>query len=380
MDRFAAISEYIGDRIARCYGRDASVIYPPVDTRFFTPGGPRDDYFLAASRWVPYKRIDLIVESFRQMPDRRLIVVGDGPEAPRVRAAAGPNVEFVGEVARERLRELLRRARAFIFAAEEDFGILPVEAQACGTPVIAYRRGGVLETVRGLEAAQPTGVFFDEQILRGNRSRGATVRRTGRKHRPDRMPSKCRALRGNAFPCRVPGVCQQRMDRIRVGRSDNVRMARSVLKPYATLFAGVLRASDPVVTVAVGLAAYRAYLGSFRPPEHYVFFIAGGAFAVAALFPIFRLYQPQRGIGFADELRQLLLAWLLVAAITGIGIFATKTGDDYSRVWVIELAYRWTACDGHGTNLDAACAPQPAAAGPQSAAHRNRRSRDARER
>jgi glycosyltransferase involved in cell wall biosynthesis len=163
VDRFAAISGYICDRIARCYSRDASVIYPPVDTLFFTPGGLRDDYFLAASRWVPYKRIDLIVESFGRMPDRRLIVVGDGPEAPRVRAVGGSNVEFVGEVSRERLRELLRSARAFIFAAEEDFGILPVEAQACGTPVIAYRRGGVLETVRGLDASRPTGVFFDDQ-------------------------------------------------------------------------------------------------------------------------------------------------------------------------------------------------------------------------
>jgi putative colanic acid biosynthesis UDP-glucose lipid carrier transferase len=111
-------------------------------------------------------------------------------------------------------------------------------------------------------------------------------------------------------------------------------MPRSVLKPYATLFAGILRAIDPVVTVAVGLAAYRAYLGSFLPPEHYILFIAGGAFAVAALFPLFRLYQPQRGMEFADELRQLLLAWLVVAAIAGIGIFATKTGDYFSRVWV----------------------------------------------
>ena len=112
---------------------------------------------------MPYKRVDLIVSAFRDLPQRRLIVVGDGPERQRVRDAAGPNVEFVGEVPRERLRELLRGARAFLFAAEEDFGILPVEAQACGTPVIAYGRGGSLETVRGLDAAAPTGAFFARQ-------------------------------------------------------------------------------------------------------------------------------------------------------------------------------------------------------------------------
>ena len=112
---------------------------------------------------MPYKRVDVIVSAFRSLPDRRLVVVGDGPDATRVRAAAGPNVEFTGEVTRERLRELLRGARAFVFAAEEDFGILPLEAQAVGTPVIAFGRGGVLETMRGLDDRTPTGVFFAEQ-------------------------------------------------------------------------------------------------------------------------------------------------------------------------------------------------------------------------
>jgi glycosyltransferase involved in cell wall biosynthesis len=128
----------------------------------FSPG-PREDVYVTASRWVPYKRVDLIVAAFRALPGRRLVVVGDGPEAPRVRAAAGPNVEFVGEVARDRLRDLLRAARAFVFAADEDFGKLPVEAQACGTPVIAYGRGGALETVRGPDDPRPTGLFFPTQ-------------------------------------------------------------------------------------------------------------------------------------------------------------------------------------------------------------------------
>jgi glycosyltransferase involved in cell wall biosynthesis len=163
VNAFVANSEFIRARIRRCYGRDATVIAPPVDTDFFTPGSDRRDGFVTASRWVPYKRVDVIVAAFRELPAERLVVVGDGPEAARVRAAAGPNVVFAGEVSRERLRELLRGARAFLFAAEEDFGILPVEAQSVGTPVIAYGRGGVLETVRGLDDPAPTGVFFAEQ-------------------------------------------------------------------------------------------------------------------------------------------------------------------------------------------------------------------------
>jgi len=165
---FVANSEFVARRIARCYDRKATVIYPPVDVRFFTPGeGVAEpagrEYYFAASRWVPYKRMDLVAAAFRALPGRRLVIAGDGPEAARVRRAAGPEVEFVGEVPRERLRELLRGARAFVFAAEEDFGILPVEAQACGTPVIAYGRGGALETVRGGETATATGMFFDAQ-------------------------------------------------------------------------------------------------------------------------------------------------------------------------------------------------------------------------
>lgn len=165
---FVANSEHIRERIERCYGRAATVVYPPVDTEFFRPGtestppGSRR-YFLTGSRWVPYKRVDLIVAGFRALPDRQLIVAGAGPESGRIRRAAGPNVQFVGEVSRERLRELLRNARAFVFAAEEDFGIMPVEAQACGTPVIAYGRGGVVETVVPMGQANATGLLFDAQ-------------------------------------------------------------------------------------------------------------------------------------------------------------------------------------------------------------------------
>jgi glycosyltransferase involved in cell wall biosynthesis len=162
---FIANSQFVRDRIARCYGRDADVIYPPVDTVFYTPSPdtPRGDYYLAASHWVPYKRLDVIVDAFAHLPDRRLVVAGTGPQTAAAMAGAPGNVRFEGEVDRERLRELMRGARAFVFAAEEDFGIVPVEAQACGTPVIAFGRGGARETVRDETEAQPTGVFFAEQ-------------------------------------------------------------------------------------------------------------------------------------------------------------------------------------------------------------------------
>jgi glycosyltransferase involved in cell wall biosynthesis len=163
VDAFVTLSRFIAERIERAYGRDSTVIYPPVDTDYFTPEGPREDFYLTASRFVQYKRIDLIAEAFRLLPDRRLIIVGDGPDAAKIRAAVGPNVTLFGRQSRSALRDYLRRARAFIFAAEEDFGIAPVEAQACGTPVIAYGAGGALETVRAAPFPAPTGLFFEEQ-------------------------------------------------------------------------------------------------------------------------------------------------------------------------------------------------------------------------
>lgn len=168
---FLAISDFIAERIRRAYGRSARILFPPVDTEFFRPGtdaerSPAETYWLTASRFVPYKRIPLIVEAFAGMPSRRLLVVGDGPERPRVESAArgAANVTLLGQVPRERLRELLQGARAFVFAAEEDFGIAPVEAMACGVPVVAYGRGGARETVQG-DPTSPgcTGVYFEAQ-------------------------------------------------------------------------------------------------------------------------------------------------------------------------------------------------------------------------
>jgi len=165
VDHYIANSAFVARRIRKIYGRHASVIHPPVDVEAFVPGGAREDYYVTVSRLVPYKRVPLIAEAFAKMPDRKLIIVGTGPELDKVRKAAGPNVQVVGHLPFEAMRRTMQQARAFLFAAEEDFGISVVEAQACGTPVIAYGRGGALETVRDEKSAMPTGLFFAEQSV-----------------------------------------------------------------------------------------------------------------------------------------------------------------------------------------------------------------------
>ena len=163
VDHFVANSEFIARRIWKVYRREATVIYPPVDVQGFGLQEDKEEFYLTASRLVPYKKVPTIVEAFRHLPGRRLVVVGEGGDMRKVRALAGPNVEILGYQPTAALRDLMQRAKAFVFAAEEDFGIAPVEAQACGTPVIAFARGGALETVRGSDHAQPTGVFFHSQ-------------------------------------------------------------------------------------------------------------------------------------------------------------------------------------------------------------------------
>jgi glycosyltransferase involved in cell wall biosynthesis len=168
VDRFVANSRHIADAIERCYGRKADVVAPPVDVERFAAAAdargtaPREGY-VTVSRLVPYKRVDVLVEAFRALPERKLTVVGDGPERPRLEALAGPNVEFAGAQGNAETARRVAAARAFVFAAEEDFGIAPVEAQAAGTPVIAFGRGGVRESVRGPDDIAPTGLFFDAQ-------------------------------------------------------------------------------------------------------------------------------------------------------------------------------------------------------------------------
>lgn len=164
VDHFVANSHFIARRIKKVYGRNADVIYPPVNVERFDFCDKKDEFYLTASRLVPYKRVDLIVEAFTAMPEKKLVVIGDGTEMSKIKLKAGKNIEILGYQSDMVMQEYMQKAKAFVFAAEEDFGITPVEAQACGTPVIAFGKGGTLETVRPLgEVEKPTGVFFDNQ-------------------------------------------------------------------------------------------------------------------------------------------------------------------------------------------------------------------------
>ncbi|MCX6997305.1 MAG: glycosyltransferase [Kiritimatiellaeota bacterium] len=160
VDRFVTLSRHVQDRIRRFYGRAADVVHPPVDTDFFTPGPEesRGGYDLIVSALVPYKRVDLAVRAYCRL-GWPLKIAGTGTDYEALRRLAGPRTEFLGWQSDEQLRDLYRGARLLLFPGEEDFGLVPLEAQACGRPVVAFARGGVLETV----LAGETGVFFDEQ-------------------------------------------------------------------------------------------------------------------------------------------------------------------------------------------------------------------------
>ncbi|MBI3409862.1 MAG: glycosyltransferase [Planctomycetes bacterium] len=179
---FVTSSETVRNRIRECYGRDSAVIYPPVDTEYYTPAPPhpqpfssrrqgvlaqREDHYLVLSAFAPYKRIDLAIEACKLM-GRRLVLIGSGQDERKLRALGGPMIHFLGWQSNDVLRDHLRRCRALLFPGEEDFGIVPVEANACGTPVIAYGRGGATETIVPLQhpaglGLAPTGVWFEEQ-------------------------------------------------------------------------------------------------------------------------------------------------------------------------------------------------------------------------
>jgi glycosyltransferase involved in cell wall biosynthesis len=156
---FLANSNYIAEKIKRIYNRSSNVIYPPVDVDSFNLSNKKEDFYLTASRLVPYKRIDLVIESFNLMPEKKLLVIGSGPEREKLKKIARANVDFVGHQPAEKLSEYMQTAKAFVFAAEEDFGIIAVEAMACGTPVIALNRGGTAESV----VHGKTGWLFSEQ-------------------------------------------------------------------------------------------------------------------------------------------------------------------------------------------------------------------------
>lgn len=161
VDFFISISNFIKDRIHKCYRRDSKIIFPNVDVEAFPLHVDKDDFYFTASRLVPYKRLALIAEAFSMMPDKKLIIIGDGPERDKVEkvALSSPNISYLGYQNYQTLKEHMMKAKAFIFAAEEDFGIVPLEAQACGTPVIAFGKGGSLDTVIDTK----TGFYFHQQ-------------------------------------------------------------------------------------------------------------------------------------------------------------------------------------------------------------------------
>jgi glycosyltransferase involved in cell wall biosynthesis len=189
VDHFIANSQFVARRIDKIYRRPSAVVYPPVDVARFALQTVKEDYYLAVSRFAPYKHTETIVEAFRDLGPRRLVVIGDGPGLKRARARASPNVTLLGFQSSEVLQRHMARAKALIFAAEEDFGITPVEAQACGTPVIAFGGGGALETVRGLDRARPTGLFFEAQTAAAIAAAVERFERDGRAIAPE----DCRA-------------------------------------------------------------------------------------------------------------------------------------------------------------------------------------------
>ena len=213
VDRYVAISHYVADRIRRYYNRAADVIEPPVDTTFYSPDGSAPgDYFIIVSALVPYKRVDLAIEACR-LADAPLRVVGSGPEAGRLRRLAGAKVEFIRHCPPDELRALYRGARAFLLTGEEDFGIAPVEAQACGRPVIALARGGACETVTdgatGLLVAESTGEAFaaairslDDRTFDPERLR-SSASRFARSTFQDRLRASIEELAAGA-----PGACR----------------------------------------------------------------------------------------------------------------------------------------------------------------------------
>jgi len=224
VDHFVAISQWVRRRVWRAYRREAEVIYPPVDVERFQPESPRGDYYITVSRLVPYKRVSLLVEAFNRL-SQPLIVVGDGPEGRRLRAKAGPSIRFLGWQSDADLAALLGRAKAFVFAAEEDFGIAPLEAQAAGCPVIAFGRGGVRETI--LEGE--TGLFFEEPNAESLLSaiadfeadprvfEAGRIRRNAERFRRERFESQFRQMVEERWGKFVEGPGQEQQGRGRDG-------------------------------------------------------------------------------------------------------------------------------------------------------------------
>lgn len=161
VDHYISNSDYVGRRIKETYRRESTTIHPPIDISNFELCTNKQEYYLTSSRLVAYKKIDVVIEAFSKMPEKKLIVIGGGPNLEAYRKMAAPNIEIMGYQPFDVLKEKMQHAKAFVFAADEDFGMIPIEAQSCGTPVIAFGHGGSLETV----CDGKTGLFFKKQTV-----------------------------------------------------------------------------------------------------------------------------------------------------------------------------------------------------------------------
>jgi glycosyltransferase involved in cell wall biosynthesis len=244
VDHFAAISRHVAGRIRRHYGREAEVIYPPVQTARFRIAPRPDDYYLLAGAFAPYKRFDLAVAALNRL-GRRVVIVGDGQEGRRLRRMAGPTIEFLGWRPDDEVAALLAHCRALVFPGEEDFGILPVEAMACGRPVIAYGKGGVTETViplnrskfnvqcaeakdspkltprtSNLEPRTPTGVFFYDQTVEALIGAVELYEREAERFDPEALRAHALTFDRSIFEKRMAAYVAERYDLwTREGRS-----------------------------------------------------------------------------------------------------------------------------------------------------------------
>jgi glycosyltransferase involved in cell wall biosynthesis len=210
VDHFIANSEFVARRIQKVYHRESTVIYPPVNVDDFPVAGSREDFYVVVARLVPYKRVGLLLKAFELLPERRLLVIGEGPLLASLRRESPANVTLLGSQAFDSMRDYLQRARAFLYAAEEDFGISIVEAQACGTPVISYGSGGARETVIGNE----TGVFFDQQTPESVADAIRTFESTENQFSPELIRANAQRFSAEAFRSRyrsfvLKGCCAQ---------------------------------------------------------------------------------------------------------------------------------------------------------------------------
>ena len=215
VDHYVANSRYIARRIKKTYGKPSDVIYPPVDVDKFTLREAKEEFYLTASRMVPYKKIDLIVEAFSQT-DKKLLVIGEGPDMDKIKSKSGKNVELLGFADDETMADLMGRAKAFVFAAEEDFGITPVEAQACGTPVICFGRGGARETVLDGES----GLYFMEQNTKELLAAVAKFEQNYDKFEPVKIRENSLKFSRARFEAEIKSYVEKKYEEFKDGQND----------------------------------------------------------------------------------------------------------------------------------------------------------------